>query len=375
MNLDAMTDAVTDTVADTVTASAAGPDHILIAQLVLAALLLLIAIFGTRGLRRAIGFVCRKIAPRAPEWLLILAEGFDKPLLFLLRSFFLCLAVLALPLPMSVWSTAAVLFLAVVVGLLGWGAWRSADLCRLLLRSAQNRLDLESNRTLVGFFVKIYRVIVATLTVLMVLDIFGIPVTGLLTGAGIAGLAVSLAAQSTLSNLLAGITLVLERPFGIGDYIVLGSLEGTVEEISFRSTRLRTMDNVLVTVENSKICAEYIQNATLRASRLWSFTVGVKYDTSRQKIEQLCAELTKMLQADPEVLPEKVIVYLSEFSASSIDLQVVCYVNTVDLRLFRLLKNRINLAVMDLVAKNGCEFAYPSTSVYLEGDGAAQGHI
>ena len=103
------------------------------------------------------------------------------------------------------------------------------------------------------------------------LDQLGVPVSGLLTGAGVAGLAVSLAAQSTLSNLIAGVTLVLEHPFGIGDYVVLGSYEGTVEDISFRSTRIRTADNVAITIENSKICSEYIQNCDRRTSRLWAF--------------------------------------------------------------------------------------------------------
>lgn len=100
------------------------------------------------------------------------------------------------------------------------------------------------------------------MSVLVGLDGLGVPVTSLIAGAGVVGIAITLAAQSTLSSLIAGITLVAEHPFSLGDYIVLGDVEGTVEDISLRSTRIRTPDQVLITVENSKVCAEYIQMRT-----------------------------------------------------------------------------------------------------------------
>lgn len=88
------------------------------------------------------------------------------------------------------------------------------------------------------FFENIFRAVVGVVAGIAVLDALGIPVTGLLTGAGVAGIGITLAAQSTMSNLIAGVALVLEHPFGIGDYVILGSYEGTVEDISFRSTRI-----------------------------------------------------------------------------------------------------------------------------------------
>ena len=119
--------------------------------------------------------------------------------------------------------------------------------------------------------------------------------------------------QAVGIGFIAGITLVLERPFGIGDYIVLGDCEGTVEDISFRSTRIRSPDNVAITIENSKITAEYIQNYDRRQSRLWKFTIGLTYDTPREKIEQLTADLTAMLQAQPDVQPDGVTIALDKF--------------------------------------------------------------
>lgn len=340
-----------------------------ILRILLTAALALAAVFGTRLYRSLIRILRSKLLRFMPEWLRILFDGFSGSLVLLLRTFLIYLAVLAFPLPLTPRQTALLagpVFGAISIALLGLGFWRSEALCGLLLRSAQNKLDLESNKTMTHFFEKIYRALVVVITILAMLELFGVPVAGLMAGAGVAGLAVSLAAQSTLSNLIAGITLVMERPFGIGDYIVLGNLEGTVEEISFRSTKLRTPDNCLITVENSKVSAEYIQNVTDRDSRLWNFVIGVTYDTPRAKIESLCAALTELCKTEPTAQPETVQVCLTSFSASSIDIDVRMYVTALSLADFRAMKNRLNLRIMDLMESEGCSFAFPSTSVYLE---------
>ena len=215
------------------------------------------------------------------------------------------------------------------------------------------------------FFENIFRALVLLFAGIAMLDTMGVPVTGLLTGAGVAGIAISLAAQSTLSNLIAGVALVLEHPFGIGDYIVLGSLEGTVEDISFRSTKFRTLDNVVVSIENSKVASEYICNCDQRKSRLWDFTVGVTYDTPRETLEVLCRDLTAVLQNDPEVLADKVTVTVDTFNAYSIDLRCRMYVTTTRLADFLQAKNRLNLQIMDVVHKDGCDFAFPTTTIEM----------
>ena len=171
--------------------------------------------------------------------------------------------------------------------------------------------------------------------------------------------------QAVGIGFIAGITLVLERPFGIGDYIVLGDCEGTVEDISFRSTRIRSPDNVAITIENSKITAEYIQNYDRRQSRLWKFTIGLTYDTPREKIEHLTADLTAMLQAQPDVQPDGVTIALDKFNDYSIDLACRVYITKVNLRDFMQVKNTLNLQILDLMKEEGCEFAFPTTTVDL----------
>ena len=313
----------------------------------------------------------KRMKPHIASWLSILLESYIIPLAMILRVF---LAMLALGSAISVLPFDALRsenvthLLDIASDLLcifyiGLGSWRAAPVTRLLLHSAENHLDIQTHQTMGRFFENIFHALVVVFTGIAMLDRLGVPVTGLLTGAGVAGLAISLAAQSTLSNLIAGITLVLEHPFGIGDYIAVGSYEGTVEDVSFRSTRIRTLDNIAITIENSKVCSEYIQNCDRRQSRLWDFTIGLTYDTSHDKIEALCRKLIATLQANPDVQPDSVSVTLDRFNDYSIDLRCRVYIAKISLREFLAVKNVLNFQILDVVRAEGCDFAFPTTTL------------
>lgn len=319
--------------------------------------------------RRFAKSLLQKLRALMPEVLQILAEAYLEPTTLLLRTFLGYAALHALPVQFAekfpVYSVLALFFRLCVIFFIGYGAWRAAPMCRLLLRSAENHLDLATNKTMGRFFENIYKVLVVVFAGIAALDQLGVPVTGLLTGAGVAGLAISLAAQSTLSSLIAGITLVLEHPFGIGDYIILSSVEGTVEDISFRSTRIRNADNVVITIENSKVCAEYIQNANQRTSRLWQFTLGLTYDTTEEKIQRVTQDLTQLLQSQPTVQPNGVTVTLDKFNDYSLDILVRVYLTTLPYAEYLKERHRLNLLIMQTVKNAGCEFAFPTTTVEM----------
>lgn len=319
--------------------------------------------------RRFAKSLLQKLHALMPEVLQILSEAYLEPTTLLLRTFLGYAALHALPVQFAekfpVYSVLALFFRLCVIFFIGYGAWRAAPMCHLLLRSAENHLDLATNKTMGRFFENIYKVLVVVFAGIAALDQLGVPVSGLLTGAGVAGLAISLAAQSTLSSLIAGITLVLEHPFGIGDYIILSSVEGTVEDISFRSTRIRNLDNVVITIENSKVCAEYIQNANQRTSRLWQFTLGLTYDTTEEQIQRLTQDLTQLLQDQPTVQPNGVTVTLDKFNDYSLDILVRVYLTTLPYADYLKERHRLNLLIMQTVKNAGCEFAFPTTTVEM----------
>ena len=342
-------------------------DYEVLLQWAPSAVLLLLALLSGWVLRRLVRMIQRRLGKTAPAGVKILAHGFSIPLCAAGRVALLLAAVVAMPLPdvkARIMPTVMTIFQSVMIALGAWGFWRSAPLCRLLFRGPRQRMDSQGRKTLGRFMENIYRVVVVALAMLTVLERCGVPVVSLIAGAGVAGLAVTLAAQSTLSNLIAGVTLVLERPFVMGDYIILGSMEGTVEDISFRSTRIRTQDNMLVTVDNSKVLSEYIQNASSRESRLWSFNLLLTFDADQAHVEAFCSGLEGLLKADREVLPDTVQVTLDAFGDSGLDVSARLYASTTALRDFRALKSRLNLQIMELLERTNCELAFPTTTVH-----------
>lgn len=331
---------------------------------IFSALLLVLAVAlpaALRTLARRFG-----MQERLPEKVRLLLGCFVRPGRWLLRGTLLVLGVLCMPLGARVQTLllrGAPLYRAFAVVMVSWGVWLAIPCVWHMLRG---RAQEEHAETLSRFFANACRAIVATLAVLVVLDSLGLPVTSLIAGAGVAGLAVSLAAQSTLSSLIAGITLVAEHPFALGDYVVLGEVEGTVEDISLRSTRLRTPDQVLVTVENSKVCAEYIQNAAARTKRLWAFTIPLPYETPLEDTERFLQDVTALLRADAEVDGDSVQVVLDSFQEAALQISVRLMACTPSFVAFRALKNRLNLQILHLLSDRGMVMATPVRRVKLE---------
>ena len=159
--------------------------------------------------------------------------------------------------------------------------------------------------------------------------------------------------------------ILLDRPFALGDWITVGDVEGEVVDINFRSTKIRAIDNTLYILTNSHVSNATINNGSQRTMRLYRFTLGVTYDTTRAQLEQLMADLTAYLKASEYTYEDTVYVKLTEFGASSINLSVSAYLRTPDKMRFLEMQNELNLDLMDLMKQNGVEFAFPSSTVYL----------
>ena len=231
---------------------------------------MLLALFAPLVYRRIAGKLIEKFRPHQPQWISIILDSYLRPTTILLRAVFIYAALWVLPLELNTPTYRSVLariMQVTAICLIAWGAWMAAP-CAAFAAQRRKQTGYCYQPHNGALFENIFRAVVGVVAGIAVLDALGIPVTGLLTGAGVAGIGITLAAQSTMTNLIAGVALVLEHPFGIGDYVILGSYEGTVEDISFRSTRIRTPDHAVITVENSKVCGEYIQNVADRTNRL-----------------------------------------------------------------------------------------------------------
>ena len=159
-----------------------------------------------------------------------------------------------------------------------------------------------------------------------------------------------------------------KAPFSLEDYkksLKIGDVEGEVVDINFRSTKVRAVDNSIYILTNSTVSSATINNATLRNRRLYRFTLGVTYDTTRPQLEKLMADLDALLKASPDTYEDTAFVRMTGFGDSSINLMVSAYLRTADLGVFLRMQNDLNLNIMDVMKADGVDFAFPSTTVYL----------
>ena len=243
------------------------------------------------------------------------------------------------------------------------GLYNASEVADLLLASCSP--EIRSNKTLRSLLDTTYKVLVIILGVATCAQIVGFPIGSIVAGAGLVGLTISLAAQESASNLFSGIVILLDKPFSIGDWITVGNVEGEVIDINFRSIKIRSLDKTVSVITNSKVCSSTIVNCAMRSTRPYKFTLGVTYNTSRAKLEQLMADLTAMLEASPYVEKGSALVRLTSFGDSSINLLVSAYLLTNQAGTFLQMQNDLNLNVMDVMQKNNVDFAFPSTTVYL----------
>ena len=243
------------------------------------------------------------------------------------------------------------------------GLYLASDVASLLLKSCSE--EIRSNKTLLSLLDTAYKVLVVILGVATLAQESGFPIGSIVAGAGLIGLTISLAAQETAGNIFSGIVILVDKPFAVGDWIIAGDVEGEVIDINFRSIKIRGLDKSVSILTNSKVCSSTIVNCAMRTTRPYKFTLGVTYGTSRAKLEQLMADLTAMLEASESVEKGSALVRLTSFGDSSINLLVSAYLRTTQAGTFLQMQNDLNLNVMDVMQRDGVDFAFPSTTVYL----------
>ena len=214
-------------------------------------------------------------------------------------------------LPWAIPGLAALLLKAyrmMLVFLIGTGFYHASGIAALLLASSSE--EVRTNRTLLTLLDKVYKVAVVVLCGATIAQESGLPVGSVVASAGLIGLTISLAAQDMAKNFFSGVVILLDKPFSIGDWITVGDVEGEVVDINFRSTKVRAVDNSIYILTNSTVSSATINNATLRNKRLYRFTLGVTYDTTRPQLEKLMADLDAMLKASPDTYEDTAFVRL-----------------------------------------------------------------
>jgi small-conductance mechanosensitive channel len=214
----------------------------------------------------------------------------------------------------------------------------------------------------------VLRILVIIAGVFLVAEIWSVSYTSVLAGLGIGGLAVALAAQPTLQNMIAGFTLFADSPLSVGDFCRYGDKLGTVEEIGLRSTRIRSRDRTVVSIPNSAFADMQLENFTKRDRILIHATINLRYETTADQLRFVLAELRRLLIAHPKIHPDPARVRFIGFGSHSLDLEVFAYVCTSDYDEYLAIREDVYLRMMELVLKSGTGFAFPSQVNYLTRD-------
>ena len=206
-------------------------------------------------------------------------------------------------------------------------------------------------------------IIMAALTVAQRM---GLNVGAFLTGLGIGGLAFALAAQDTIANFFGSLVVVMDRPFRVGEYVSIGSAEGTVEDIGLRSTRLRTGARTEITIPNKVVANEIVTNFSRMPQRRVDQKIGLTYKTTPTQLEAFLEEVRGILRGDPGVHQEFIAVNFTGYGESSLDIQLIYFSANPDWKKHMDLRERINLQIMRAVTARGLAFAFPTQTLHVE---------
>jgi MscS family membrane protein len=223
---------------------------------------------------------------------------------------------------------------------------------------------------MMDWLVKAIKIVIAFVGVAAVLEIWGIQVGPILAGLGLFGVAVALGAQDLFKNLIAGILIIAERRFNKGDWVRVDSVvEGTVEQIGFRSTMVRRFDKAPVFVPNTKLADNAVTNFSAMTHRRIYWHIGVEYSTTIEQLRTIRDNIeTYVLSSDQFAHPPEVstFVRIDKFSDSSIDIMLYCFTRTTDWGTWLEIKEQLAYHIKDVIESAGTGFAFPSTSLYVE---------
>lgn len=251
-------------------------------------------------------------------------------------------------------------------------AFRVIDIMSHVLSTRASKTEGRFDDLLVPLFRKSLKVVITAIGVAFIADVVGISASSLLAGIGLGGLAIALAAQDTVKNFFGSLTVILDRPFEVGDAVIIGgSTEGVIEEVGFRSTRIRTYENSLITMPNATFISANVNNLGARNWRRFKTTIGVTYDTPPEKLRAFTEGLRELIRNHPITKKDGYAVYLEGLGPSSLNILFVTHFETKSFDIAANGQHDLLLSIVTLASRLGVEFAFPTQTLVLQKGGDA----
>ncbi|MCZ6834576.1 MAG: mechanosensitive ion channel family protein [Planctomycetota bacterium] len=256
-----------------------------------------------------------------------------------------------------------------------WAAYRVTDLIAEVLAGMAEKTESKFDDLLIPLVRKSIKIFITAFGLIYLADSLNIPLAPLLAGIGIGGAGFAFAAKDTLEHFFGSLTVITDRPFQVGDWVVIDGTEGTVESVGFRSTRVRTFYNSLVTIPNGNLVRAVVDNYGLRKYRRWSTHLNLTYDTPPDKIEAFCEGLRELVRLHPYTRKDYYQIWMHELGAHSLDVLLYVFWETPDWQTELRERHRLILDVLRLADRMGIEFAFPTQTLHVyKEDQSAQHH-
>ncbi len=332
-------------------------------------LILFLTVVGRRWLLRIFHTVAQKLADRTRTSLdNLLLEAAEKPAGWLLYILGILAAVHVLNPPLAAFPLLPLVdriarVASILIGT--WFLWRMIEGLGAYFAARAARTESTLDDQLVPFVAKTMKIFIIITAVLVVAQNMGYSISGLIASLGIGGIAVAMAARDTIANVFGSVMILVDRPFAVGHWIKTADFEGVVEEVGFRSTRIRTFDKTLVNVPNSVLANMVIENVHARPMRRVKMRIGLTYDTPVEKMNEAIAGIEDILRKHPGVDPDFFLVSFDEFEDSSLSILLYYFTRSTAWAEHLKVRQEINLAIMRLLQSLGLDFAFPTRTVHL----------
>jgi MscS family membrane protein len=261
-----------------------------------------------------------------------------------------------------------------IVAVATWMLWRLLDRWVLRARERAMATGQVAAGSLMVLGRRVIKVMLVTVLLLVILAALGFRITPLLTGLGIGGIALALAAQKTIENFIGGVSVLSDQVIRVGDMCRFGDKMGHIEDIGLRSTRIRTLDRTELSIPNGAVATMNVENFSLRDKIMVKTTFGLRYDTSSDQLRCVLADVRRVLYSHPLVETESARARLISFATSSLEIELFFYIITPDFGDFAAAREDILIRVMEIVESAGAQFAFPSQTVYLARDRVPDKH-
>lgn len=292
--------------------------------------------------------------------------SFYKPI----KTFFLVLGIytgiISLELPADVVEKASKLLNISIIILVANGFANMASPTSRTFKALQEKFDIASNKNAIGVLSKTIKVLIYIIAGFLVITELGYNLNGLAAGLGIGTAIIALAVQDVAKNLLGGVTILTDRIFIVGDFIEAGSYQGTVEDITFRSTRIRTLDDTQVTIPNGTLANSYIINWSRMNKRRIQINLPIDWGTSPTTLDELRKRMHMVIEHQPHVIKEPIVVTYDKITNDSLNMYIYFYIDIVPYSQYIAIRGKINEELIKLLQKENISLSYPSHSIKIE---------